>query len=78
MKIRHAPIFCNLEAELKRKNINRKMLSELLNCSISTISNKLTGQSNLDLEEAETIKKFLDCNQSIEYLFDRSVAKRST
>ena len=79
MKFRHPPIFNNLEAELKRKNISRKMLSELLNCSISTISNKLTGQSCLDLEEAKAIKRFLNCGQSIEYLFEKnSISEKPT
>lgn len=58
----------NLEAELKRRSITRESLAKELGCTVSTISQKLTGKYEFTLGEAFTLRKLLDC--SIEYLFD--------
>lgn len=58
----------NLEAELKRKAITREILAKELNCSLSTVSQKMTGKYDFTLSEALKIKDLLNC--SIEYLFD--------
>lgn len=58
----------NLEAELKRKSITREILAKELNCSLCTVSQKMTGKYDFTLSEALKIKNLLKC--SIEYLFD--------
>ena len=52
-------MFPNLEAELKRKNIKRADLAQLLNCSVGTISEKMTGGSAFSFDAAVKIKKFI-------------------
>ena len=60
--------YSNLEAELKRKSITRENLAKELDCSISTVSQKMTGKYDFTLAEAIKIKKLLNC--SIDYLFE--------
>lgn len=58
----------NLEAELKRKSITREKLAKKLDCTTSTVSQKLNGKYDFTLSEALAIKNLLNC--SIDYLFD--------
>ena len=62
----------NLEAELKRNNITRKKLSEILDLTISSTSLKMTGKFDFTLGEAKTIAKTLGC--SIDFLFSEQTA----
>lgn len=62
-------MYPNLEAELKRKNIKRQKIGEILNLSQSTISQKLTGQYDIKLKEAKKIKEFLKVDIPLEILF---------
>lgn len=62
-------VFPNLEAELKRKNIKRADLAQLLKCSIGTISEKMNEVSPFTFDAAVTIKKFLGVNIPLEELF---------
>lgn len=63
-------MYPNLEAELKRKNIKRQKIGEILNLSQSTISQKLTGQYDIKLKEAKEIKEFLKVDIPLEILFE--------
>ena len=58
----------NLEAELKRKNIRRIDLAKALGLALSTISDKLTGKSDISLALAKKIKDFLGVD-TLEVLF---------
>lgn len=60
----------NLEAELKRKSITRENLAKELDCTISTVSQKLNGKYDFTLSEALVLKNLLNC--SIDYLFDNA------
>lgn len=62
-------MFPNLEAELKRKNIKRADLAQLLNCSVGTISEKMTGGSAFSFDAAVKIKKFIGVDIALEELF---------
>ena len=63
-------MYHNLEAELKRRNITRKQLAELLGIHISTISNKLNGKTPITFSEVCNIAKKVFKNEyTIEYLF---------
>lgn len=59
----------NLEAELKRKNIRRIDLAKALGLALSTISDKLTGKSDISLSLAKKIKDFLRVDTPLEVLF---------
>lgn len=62
-------VFRNLEAELKRKNITRLDLTKILGLSISTVSLKLNGKSHITFDEALKLKKALNTELSLEFLF---------
>lgn len=68
-------MYPNLEAELSRKNIKRADLAKLLDCSISTISEKLQEKSDFSLQTAFKIRKVLGVDLPLEYLFARSPAQ---
>ena len=48
-------MFPNLNAELARKKIKTKELAKILNVSIKTANNKLSGRSEFTLSEIITI-----------------------
>lgn len=62
-----------LEDALKRNQIKKKELAEILNISPIALSFKLHGRSELKLKEAQTIKRVLDersgATYDYEYLF---------
>ena len=60
----------NLEAELKRQGITRKKLASMLGIHIQTVSSKLTGKSQITLDEATRISESLGTNNDIKYLFE--------
>lgn len=62
-------MYGNLEAELSRKKITRQMLASYLNVALSTISQKLTGKSEMSIRMAVEIKKILKVDIPIEILF---------
>ena len=63
----------NLEAELKRKNIRRVDLAKAMNLALSTMSEKLTGKSDISLSLAREIKNYLKVDTPLEVLFATSV-----
>lgn len=65
-------MYKNLEAEMVRKGINRKDISELLDVRYATIVEKLNGKYPFKLDEALAIKKKWFPEFSIEYLFDKN------
>lgn len=62
-------MYPNLEAELKRKNIKRSDLAQLLGHNIGTISGKMNGDSDFTFGAAIKIKKFLGVDMPLEDLF---------
>lgn len=65
-------MYRNLEAELKRNGITRKMLADKLGINIATVSAKLTGKAKLTFDEATAITKQVFNNKfDILYLFDK-------
>lgn len=61
--------FHNLEVEMVRAKITQNQLAGIVGVTPSTLSLKLTGKSNLSLEECLIIKKALQTELSIDYLF---------
>jgi transcriptional regulator with XRE-family HTH domain len=68
-------MYRNLEAELARKQISRKELAEKLGITATTLSFKLNGKSELSLAECVEIKRLLDTEEPIDYLFAQDEAQ---
>lgn len=66
-------MYRNLEAELARKGVSRKMIADVLQININTVSAKLTGRSPFLWDEVEAISKHIFNDElDIKYLFDKS------
>lgn len=62
-------MYCNLEAEIARKNINGKDIAKKLNISESNFSLKRTGKYKFKINECTLIKKEYFPDLTIDYLF---------
>jgi hypothetical protein len=58
-------------AEMVRKGITRKDISEKVKCSYNSVIVKLNGKSDFTLDEATIIKEKFFPDLSIDYLFKR-------
>lgn len=58
-----------LEYYLLRNDVNQKEMAAKINMGISTLSNKLSGKSEIKLMEAIAIKNFLEVELPLEELF---------
>lgn len=65
-------MYKNLEAEMARKGITKKDLSETLNLRYATILDKMNGNSRFFYDEAVRIKETFFQDLSIEYLFEKT------
>ena len=63
-------MYRNLEAELARKGITKTSVAKKLGITLGTLSIKLSGKTNLTLPEAIKIKKILNVDLPIEFLFE--------
>lgn len=63
-------MYSNLEAELARRGITKTKVAQELGLTLGTLSLKLSGKSNLTLPEAIKIKKIINIEMPIEYLFE--------
>lgn len=68
-------MYRNLEAELARKQISRKEIAEKLGITATTLSFKLNGKSELSLAECVEIKRLLDTEEPLDYLFAQDEAQ---
>lgn len=64
-------MFPNLKAEMARNKITQSELAEILGITVGTMSLKLNGKSDFDLEECIKIKTFLKTKMPLEYLFKK-------
>ncbi len=62
-------MFPNLDAEMARKKMKRGVLAKKLNKTPTTMSLKLNGKAPITLAECIEIKKALETDLSIDYLF---------
>ena len=63
-------MYRNLEAEIARQGMTKTQIAEQLGITLGTLSLKLNGKYKLTLPEAIRIKKILNVDLTIEYLFD--------
>ncbi|HRX59585.1 MAG TPA: helix-turn-helix transcriptional regulator [Eubacteriales bacterium] len=59
----------NLEAELKRRGVTRLQIADDFGLSISTVSCRLTGKSQIPLTFAEDLKRRYSIEVPLEELF---------
>ena len=59
----------NLTAELKRKNITRKAVADLIGCSERSVTNKINGTTEFTIVEAFAIRKNLLPEFDMDYIF---------
>jgi transcriptional regulator with XRE-family HTH domain len=62
-------MFPNLNAEMARIGMTRKELAFALGRTTATMSQKLTGKTNLSLDEAFAIKKAIGTDIPLDELF---------
>jgi len=65
-------MYRNLEAEIARKNISKKVIAEELGIGYNTLTAKLRGDNKFTLDEALKIKQILNASIEIEQLFEPS------
>jgi len=70
-------MYNNLEAELRRQMITRQKLARKLNMSISTLSLKLNGKSDISIKLALEIKKLLGVSIPLDVLFSNQKPDKS-
>jgi transcriptional regulator with XRE-family HTH domain len=63
-------MYRNLEAEFARQGITKTKVAQELGITLGTLSLKLNGKYKLTLPEAIKIKKILNVDLTIEYLFE--------
>lgn len=60
----------NLEAEMKRNDVSRKDIAQILGVSYSTVHSRFNGTSQWLYEECVAIQKNIFPNSELDYLFD--------
>jgi len=65
-------MFRNLEAEIIRKNLNKRELAAQCGMSYNTFLLKLKGRTYFTLDEALRIKEILVSAEPVEILFKKS------
>ena len=63
-------MYPNLRAEMARKKITGQELAKKIGVTNGTFSQKFNGKFDFTLEEAQSIKKALGTDMTIEYLFE--------
>lgn len=63
-------MFPNLEAEMARRHINKKTLSQRIDMPQTTLGHKINGKSKITLLECIEIRNAIDNKLSIDYLFE--------
>jgi transcriptional regulator with XRE-family HTH domain len=63
-------VFRNLEAELSRKGMSKKELSEEVGIEYKTLLNYLSGTTNINLKAMLLIKRKVFPEFTIDYLFE--------
>lgn len=68
-------MFKNLEAEMTRFNVRQQDLADLLHITLGTMNLKMNGKARLTLDEAQSIREFMqtktDKYLSVDYLFKK-------
>lgn len=65
-------MFPNLNAELRRKGLQRKDLAVCFKDRIPSVSDKLNGKSKIHWEECVAIRNKFFPEHKLDYLFDES------
>lgn len=63
-------MYPNLRAEMARKGIGIKEMSNMIGCTRDTMSSKLSGKTKISYEEASKIERCFFNGKGVKYLFD--------
>ena len=63
-------MFYNLNAEMARNKKSQIDIARVLNISVSTLSEKMTGKRDFKLKECKEIIKYVLPGYTIDYLFE--------
>lgn len=63
-------MYPNLQAEMARRNIDRKDIADLLNVTLITLNRKMSGEYQFTVDQAKKIKAFLGVVMSLDELFE--------
>ncbi len=69
-------MYPNLNAEMARKNVTQIDISEKLNISYSTVSDKINGKKDFKLKECKDIISKLLPGNTIDYLFQTTSSEQ--
>ena len=64
-------MYPNIKAEMARRNITMKKLAEDLGMRLATLSDKMNGKYEFNLDEINRIKTAIGVDMSIDELFER-------
>ena len=64
-------VYDNLRAEMGRENLGLCEMANALNCNRDTLRRKLTGRTQINLDEAFAIQMEFFPGMTLEYLFAR-------
>ena len=66
-------MYPNLRAEITRHNLTMAQVADAIGLSVTHFSLKMNGKYGFTLEEAFSIKKFLNTKLSLDVLFQQSL-----
>ena len=64
-------MYDNLKAEMARKRLTVRSLARLMGAHENTLYRKIEGKVEFKLDEMETIKRLLQTDATMDYLFER-------
>lgn len=65
-------MYPNLRAEIARRGLKLTDLSEMMDLTVATVSQKLNGKFPITLAEAKKLKTILDVDLPLETLFQEA------
>ena len=69
-------VYKNLEAEIKRNDINKGALAKMLGFSRWALYDRLTGVTPFTFDETQAIRAYIECKSGkhleLDYLFERT------
>ena len=64
-------MFSNLQAEMARRKITARGLAKYMDIHENSLYRKLEGKVEFKLDEMEAIKRLLEVEEPLDYLFER-------
>lgn len=71
-------IYRNLYGELKKKRMSYADLARIMDCSESSVKNKMTGKTDFSINECFLIRNEVAPEMTIDELFEREKTKATS